>query len=386
MQEKGLPKKLILQELNKKLQKDLTFTSGRILGSMCTNPHAFAKKIYSQNIEKNLGDPGLFPATAEIEKEAVQMIGSLLSNPNGSGYIVTGGTEANILALWTARNLANKQRNEVVLPKSAHSSFDKACDLLGLKPIKVGLNSRFQVDVDAVEKSITQKTVAIIGVAGTTSLGVVDPIPELSEIALKHDVYLHVDAAFGGFIIPFLKEIGIKTPDFDFRLPGVNSITIDPHKMGLAPIPAGGILFRNSAMANAIALKVPYLAGGETEQATVVGTRSGASAIAVWALLKHLGKEGYRRIVKRCMNLTWRLADGIRRVEGLSLITEPALNIVGIKSEEKSIQTIATRLRQKGWAISLFPTHIRVAVMPHVKPLHIEMFLNDIKEIMQNLA
>jgi tyrosine decarboxylase/aspartate 1-decarboxylase len=384
LQEKGLPKKVILQELNKKLQRDLTFNSGRILGSMCTSPHAFAKKIYFQNLEKNLGDPGLFPATAEIEREAVQMIGSLLSNPNCSGYIVTGGTEANIMALWTARNLANKQRNEVILPTSAHSSFDKACDLLGLKPIKVGLNSSFQVDIKAVEKSITQKTVAIVGVAGTTSLGVVDPIPELSELALKHDVYLHVDAAFGGFVLPFLKDLGIKTSDFDFKLPGVNSITVDPHKMGLAPIPAGGILFRNSTIANTIALKVPYLAGGETEQATLVGTRSGASAIAVWALLKHLGKEGYRKIVKRCMRLTWKLAEGIRQVEGLSLIAEPTLNIVGVKSEKGNIQAIAKELRQKGWAISLFPTHIRIAVMPHVKLSQVKMFLKDVKEIMQN--
>jgi len=386
MYEKGLPKNALFQKIKTRLQQDSTYRSGRILGSMCTEPHSFAKQVYMQFLEKNLGDPYLFPATAELEREVIQMFGSLLSNPNAYGYIVSGGTEANILALWTARNLAKRKKHEVILSFSSHFSFDKAADLLGLKLIKIELNNRFQVDIKAVEETITSNTVAIVGNAGTTDLGVVDPIPELSKIALANDIYLHIDAAFGGFVLPFLKNLGLPAPAFDFRFPGVHSITIDPHKMGLAPIPAGGILFRDTSIVEPIGMKVSYLAGGEANLATLVGTRSGASSIAVWALLMHLGRAGYAAVVKRCMKLTWALAEGVRQIDGVSLVTQPTINIVGIKSDGLDVQLIARELRKKGWALSLFPHHIRTVVMPHTKLSHVKAFLDDLREITKKLG
>jgi len=385
MREKGLPAEAVLEELKRKLHGDFTFQSGRILGSMCTYPHRLARQVYAEFLEKNLGDPGLFPATAEIEKEVIQTLGELLSNPHASGNIVTGGTEANVLALWAFKNLRMKNGGEIVVPLSAHCSFDKAASLLGFKIVRVGLNNGFQVDVEAARKAITPKTIALVGIAGTTGLGVVDPIKELSDLALEHNLLLHVDAAFGGFVLPFLKELGYKTPEFDFSLPGVSSITIDPHKMGLAPIPAGGILFRNEELRKAIAWKVSYLAGGEIEQSTFVGTRSGASVIAVWALLHHLGREGYRKIVERCMRVTWKLAEGVKQVDGLDIITKPVTNVVGIKSEDFDIKLIAEKLREKGWAVALFPRYIRIVLMPHIHESHVERFLEDLKRIVKEL-
>ena len=384
MPEQGSPKTTIIQELEAKLQRDLTYSSGKILCSMCTDPHSFAKQIYRKYIENNIGDPSLFPASAELEQETVRMLGSLLSNPQASGGIVSGGTEANIIALWAARNLAKKMRGEVVVPVSAHYSFDKACDLLNLKLIKVKLNRRFQMDVKAAEKAITSETVAIVGLAGSTGLGVVDPIRELSEIASAHNIYLHVDAAFGGFVLPFLKELGYEPLDFDFRLPGVCSITIDPHKMGLAPIPAGGILFREEKISEAVSMKVPYLSGGEMKQSTLLGTRSGASAVAVWALLRHLGRSGYAAIVERCLGLTWKLAEEIQRIDGLDLVTEPTMNVVGVKSDTLNVSLVFQELRKLGWAVSLFPEYLRVVVMPHTKASHIKRFLEDLQTILEN--
>lgn len=384
--EKGLPEKAVLTKLESELKEDFTYNSGRILGSMCTSPHEFARHVYIKCLEKNLGDPGLFRAAAQLEREAIGMLGSLLSHPNAYGHIVSGGTEANILALWAARNLAKNNRREVVAPVSAHCSFDKAANLLGLKLIKVKLNDRFQIDTEEAGRAVTEKTVALVGVAGTTGLGVVDPIRELSEIALAHQVYFHVDAAFGGFVLPFLEELGSNVPDFDFRVPGVCSITVDPHKMGLAPIPAGGILFRNEEMMRSISTSVPYLAGGGTEHTTISGTRSGASAIAVWALLTHLGRQGYRGGVGRCMRLTSKLVEGIRRIKGVNVKTNPTLNVVGITSNDLDIESVAGELRRMGWAVSLFPSYIRVVVMPHVKPSHIEHFLHDLKETVEKLG
>ena len=384
MPEKGLPKSVIREQLEAKLQRDFTYSSGKILCSMCTNPHSFAKQIYRKYLEKNLGDPSLFPASAELEQETVSMLCSLLSNPDASGSIVSGGTEANILALWAARNLAKKEHGEVIIPVSAHHSFDKAADLLDLKLIKVKLNSRFQMDVKAAEKSVTSKTVAIVGVAGSTGLGVVDPISELSDIASANNIYLHVDAAFGGFVLPFFKELGCEPLDFDFRLPSVCSITIDPHKMGLAPIPAGGILFRDAAISEAISMKVPYISG-EFEKSTLLGTRSGASAVAVWALMIHMGRVGYAAVVDRCLKLTWKLVEGIQRIDGVNIVTEPTMNVVGIKSDLIDVRLIFQELRKLGWAVSLFPDYLRIVIMPHTKLSHIKRLLEDLQRILENL-
>jgi tyrosine decarboxylase/aspartate 1-decarboxylase len=385
LQEKGLPENSILKELKSRLRDDLTYENGRIIGSMCTKPHPFARKLYARFIHKNLGDPGLFPAVNKLEEETIRMLGTLLSNPEVSGNIVAGGTEANILALWTAKKISRKIASEVVMPVSAHCSFDKAADFLGLKTKKVRLNSEFQVDTEEVEEAVNSKTLAVVGVAGTTGLGVVDPIPELSRIAQENKVYLHVDAAFGGFVLPFLQELGFNTPGFDFSSPGVSSITVDPHKMGLAPIPAGGILFRDERLKRAGRWKVSYLAGGETEQATLAGTRSGASAIAVWALLKRLGKEGYRRIVQRCMHLTHKLAAEIQEIDGVDIVREPTMNILGIKSEEQDVHHLAYELRHRRWAVALFPSHIRIVTMPHIRREHIEEFVDDLKDIVSRM-
>ncbi len=385
LQEKGIPRSAVLKELETRLGKDFTYDSGRILGSMCTSPHPFAKRIYGRFLEKNLGDPGLFPASAEIEREAVHMLGSLLSHPEAVGHVVSGGTEANILAMWTARNLHNNRCNEILAPESAHLSFEKAADLLNLKLVKVKLDNHFRMDVEDASRKMSQRTCALVGVAGTTGLGVVDPIAELSELALKHGVTLHVDAAFGGFVLPFLRELGFEVPDFDFRLSGVSSMTIDAHKMGLAAIPAGGILFRDAGMMKAVSKRISYLAGGETEQATIVGTRSGASCLAVWALLKYMGGEGYRNVVRRCMRMTMKLADGVEQIDGLRLVTRPSMNVIGIRSEGAGTELLAQALRRRGWAVALFPGHIRIVAMPHVTTAHIDRFLEDLNDAAKKL-
>ncbi len=385
MNKKGLSEEKLLEELESRFRKDFTYESGRIIGSMCTNPHPLARKVYSRFLETNLGDSGLFPAVAELERETINMLGNLLSNSEASGHIVTGGTEANLLALWTAKKLSGKTDCKVIVPASAHFSFEKAADLLSMKIVKAGLNERFQVDMAAVRKAVNPRTVAIVGIAGTTGLGVVDPIDELSELALEENLYLHVDAAFGGFVVPFLKDLGYKVPGFDFTFPGVCSITVDPHKMGLAAIPAGGILYRNEKLRKTVSWDIPYLSGGETEQATLVGTRSGASVIAVWAVMKHLGREGYRRIVKNCMHLTLKLAKEIKKIKGFSTVSPPTMNVIGIESNTFDVRRITEELRLREWAVSLFPNHIRTVIMPHIQERHIRQFLEDLNRIADEL-
>lgn len=389
MMMKGVNAKKVLRELEEKLSADMSYRSGRILGSMCTIPHPLAKKVILRYLEKNLGDPGLFPATFQLEKEVITMLGTLLGNPDASGIIVSGGTEANIVAMRIARNTSRKKGKkgkEIIVPESAHTSFDKAADLLDVRLVKAKLDDEYRVDVDDVQSKITKHTFAIVGIAGTTALGTVDPIDALSDIAEDKGLYLHIDAAFGGFVLPFLERAGVRVPVFDFRNKGVSSITVDPHKMGMVPIPAGGLLFRDEELFNENSFEIPYLAGGKYEHPIIIGTRPGATVIATWALLKHLGVEGYVKIVKKCMKITKLLERGIKKISELKVPVKPTMNIIGIASENIDICELDLELRKRRWALGKFPQFLRIVVMPHVKEKHALEFLNELEEAVQTLA
>ncbi len=381
MRERGSGRLTINGKLKRALASDHSFGSGRIIGSMCTAPHPFAARIFSRHLEINAGDPGLFPGAIALEAEAIRSLGELLSLPEAHGYVVTGGTEANILALWAARENARGKGREVLASEAAHFSFDKAACLLGLDLVRVPCGPDGALDVAALEKRVSPYTVALVGIAGTTDLGVVDPIGELSRIAVERGIYLHVDAALGGFVIPFARELGRPAPAFDFSLPGVQSVTVDPHKMGMAPIPAGGILFRSRELSELVRIKVPYLSGGETALPTLVGTRSGASILAVWAMLERLGRRGYRAVVERAYELTGYLASEVRKIPGLTLAAEPVTNVVGIGATAMSCEKLASLLRDKGWAVSLFPNHLRVVLMPHLRLRHVKRLVADLRAV-----
>jgi len=368
----------VLALLEKARQQDMNYADGKILCSMCTEPHPLAKKAQQMFVSSNLGDPGLFPSSRRLEKEVVKKLAALLNGEGSVGFIVSGGTEANLMALYAARNMANISSPEVVLPDSAHFSLTKACSLLGLKAVHASLDGKFRVDPASVEEHINKRTVAIVGTAGTAELGAVDPVGRLSEIAVEQGVFLHVDAAFGGLIIPFLKGRGRDEAIFDFQLEGVKSITVDPHKMGLTTVPAGGILFRNAAVLEYIKTETPYLT--DDGQYTFVGTRPGASAAAAWAVFESLGREGFEKIVRQCMGSTGRLAAGLKAL-GFTLVTEPTLNILAFRGSNTRL--LAEKLRGRGWFVSYVPRLdcIRLVVMPHLKRRHVAAFLKELGAI-----
>lgn len=351
---------------------------------MCTEAHPFAKEVYCKFLDSNLGDPGLFKGTKYIENEVIKSIGELLSISEPYGNIVTGGTEANIMAMRAARNHARKYKGikegEIIIPDSAHFSFKKAADMMNLKIIEAKLDENYKIDVDSVKENISDNTVAIVAIAGTTELGLVDPIEELSEIAYENNIYFHVDAAFGGFSIPFLRKIGYEFPPFDFSLPGVCSITVDPHKMGLAPIPAGGILFRKKEYLEVMAVDSPYLT--VKTQSTIVGTRSGAASAATYAIMKYLGNEGYEKLAGNLMDNTHYFKEGLEKI-GYDVVVEPELNIVAFNHPDMEAHDLADKLEDLGWRVSVAkcPVAIRVVLMNHITKQHLIDLLDDLTEI-----
>ena len=369
MDDGPLSEDAIFRRLEDARSKDFQFSGGRVLGSMCTEPHHIARKAYSMFWEANLGNPGLCPGTEELHDELMGMLGDMLGDPRASGYLVSGGTESNVTALWIAKKLTGNK--EVVMPQSAHFSFSKAVDLLGMTSVVVGLDPDFRADLGQLEAAIGPNTAAVVGVAGSTELGVVDPIRKVAELC-GEDVFLHVDAAFGGFVLPFLKDLGHDVPDFDLSVPNVSSLGVDPHKMGMSTIPSGALLLRHGRHLENIAVESPYLT--TMRHTALSGTRASASVAATWAVMKYLGRGGYRNIVKGCMDNTAYLRARVEELD-LSLVCEPVMNILGVKLEKPA--DVDKWLQERGWRASKGrnPCCLRLIVMPHVSRDSIDEFV-----------
>jgi len=391
MNEHGLSEKEIFSYLENAKSEDTDYY--RVLSSMCTHPHKIAVEANRLFIEANLGDLGLFAGARRLEQEVVRMLGELLHAPSidvpsgGScessvcGYLTTGGTESNIQAVRGMKNLVTAGKKEfkgtlnIVIPESAHFSFDKVADMMGMEVRRASLDSEFRVDMASVESLIDANTIGLVGIAGNTEFGQIDPIDKLSEIALENELFLHVDAAFGGFVIPFLE----KPQPFDFNVLGVTSIAIDPHKMGLSTIPSGALLFRSPSFLDSLKVNTPYLT--TKAQYTLTGTRSGASAAATCAVMKYLGNEGYRKNVQYCMQLTEKLVAEARKI-GFEPLLEPVMNVVALKVSNPDF--VREQLLERfGWNVSITrtPRALRLVLMPHNTLEDIEIFVQDLKKV-----
>jgi tyrosine decarboxylase/aspartate 1-decarboxylase len=345
---------------------------------MCTCPHPVAVKAHEQFVRANLGDPKLFPGTAEIERVCVAMMGDLLHLPAAPGYITTGGTESNIQALRAAvqkHGHVDRAKANIVVPDSAHYSFQKASQLLGVKLRRAPLDDRLRADPTEMAALVDKHTVALVAVAGTTEFGQVDPVEEIGRIAEEKDVFFHVDAAFGGFVIPFLKGCPLK---FDFAVPGVSSIAIDPHKMGLSTIPSGGLLYRNEGQMQPLEISAQYLTS--QVQTSLVGTRSGAAAAATYAVMRYLGRDGYQNIVAQCMENTALLVDLLADM-GLKPVIDPVMNIAAFDVPDPLM--VRRKLCEYNWYVSTTarPCALRMVVMPHVTADVVRAFAADLKQV-----
>lgn len=368
----------VLKELQIAHSKDFHFSSGHILGSMCTEPHPIAVKAYNMFIDTNLGDSGIFPGTKELEENVVKMIGKLLhAPPSFHGTMVSGGTEGNLTALWMYKKISGKK--EVILPRHAHFSFQKALSLMNIKARVVKLRNHV-FDMHDLKKCIGKNTACVVAVAGTTDLGLIDPIEEISEICMENEVPLHVDAAFGGFVIPFLKELGYSKKKFDFEISGVTSISTDPHKMGLSVIPSGCFFVREQNMLEHISVESPCT--HTQRHLSLLGTRPGASVAATYAVLKFFGIKGYKKVVQHCMDLTFDLAKKLKE-KGMKLTVEPEMNILSVRVTDA--RNVAMKLSERGWKVGVNEENcaLRIVVMPHVKKRLIMSFVSDLQEVIE---
>ncbi|MBN1281326.1 MAG: tyrosine decarboxylase MfnA [Candidatus Thermoplasmatota archaeon] len=372
----------IFEELSQLKQKDFNFSSGRILGSMCTVPHPIAREAYIRFLETNLGDPELCPGTKEVESRFLAFIGRLVHAPrSAAGQIVSGGTEGNITAMWLAKQLSGKR--EVLLPESAHFSFQKIASLMDMKLVEVPLTKEYTLDINTLKKKISSKTAAVVGLAGSTELGTVDPLPEISDLCADEQVFFHVDAAFGGFVIPFLRQLGYKVPPCDFTLKGVSTISLDSHKMGYAAISLGTLMIRQKQWLEHISVESPYISS--EKQAGILGTRSGAPVAAAYAVTQYLGFDGYQNVVKSCMNVTQYTETRIKEL-GLGLVVEPTMNVLGVRLKKPG--AVVKKLAENGWRVNKVErlSAVRMVLMPQITTQMIDEFIPVLKRVCEEVG
>lgn len=364
MEEKGCKREEVISFLSGYRAEDLHHD--HILSSMCTIPHEMAVFVHEMFSATNLGDPGLFPGTAKIEDLLVHSLGELMHHPGAGGYATSGGTESNLQAIRIAKKLKPEiKKPNIVVPASAHFSFDKTCDMLGLEMRIAPYGKNYTVNCEKMAELVDKNTISVAAIAGTTEYGMIDDVERIGKIALENDLFFHVDAAFGGMVIPFLPN----PAPFDFNVKGVSSISLDPHKMGMSTIPCGCLLLREPEQFGTLNVDTPYLT--VKKECTLAGTRPGADVAGAYAVIKLLGREGFRAVVAGCMENTRRLIEGMEAF-GYTRAVDPVMNVATF--EEGPVP--------KGWIVSHTRAgHLRFVVMPHVTRDVIENFLADVAKI-----
>lgn len=368
MKRKQFPRKSagqqeVLKELDKIGGMNLHYRDGRILNSICSEPLDIALLAYEKMIASNLGDARLFPGMVQMEQDVVSMLGDLLHNDRAAGNVVTGGTEANLLAMYVARRIGEEkgiEAPEIVASESIHFSFHKACTFLNIKLITIKTDSQFRISSKEIENAITPNTIAIVATAGTSETGTVDPIEVMAGIAREQQLYFHVDAASGGFLLPFMEDAGYPSVIFDFMLEGVHSITVDPHKYGLSVIPSGFILFRDQKLQDYI--QFPSFFHGTKAHTTFSGTRTGAGLASVYAVIHSMGYEGFVEKTKSIMKKRTLLVDELWK-RGIQTLGRPDLNIIMIQSRNPLV--MMEQLEKNGWIASVSRRYDALRVVVH---------------------
>lgn len=326
----------------------------------------FLNNVFSLFSHVNVIQADLCPSMSKFESEIVSMTASMLHadavkkvNPNDEvcGTVTSGGTESIIMAMKVYRDHAYKEKGitepEIIKPKTAHPAFDKAGGYFGIKVVDIPVDlPDFRVDPNAVASAINKNTVAIIGSAGNYPYGLIDPLDALSEIALNHDIGFHVDGCLGGFILPWIEKLGYDIPVFDFRLPGVTSMSADTHKYGFGLKGTSVVLYRNKDLRQYQFFSVPDFSGGIYVSSSSSGSRSGGLTASTWASMVYLGEEGYMKAARKMMTVADHIKNGIKEIPELTLIGEPTF-VISFCSKEIDVFHVNDFMKTKGWRFNV---------------------------------
>ncbi len=348
---------------------------------------ALLKEAYTMFFSENGLNPMAFPSLKKFEAEVVAMTASLLGgDEETAGNMTSGGTESLLLAVKTAREWARVNKPavtapEMILPATAHPAFDKAAHYFSVKAIRVPVDMSFRSDVGAVKAAITPNTILIAGSAPSYPQGALDPIAELGSIAREHDILFHVDACVGGMMLPFVRKLGYPVPDFDLRVPGVTSLSVDLHKYGYAAKGASVILYKTHALRRHQFYVSTDWSGGIYPSPTLMGTRPGGAIAAAWAVMNFLGEEGYLSIADTVMKTATKLKQGIRATDGLKVLGDPVMSVMAIGSDKLNVYEVGDEMAVRGWYMDRqqFPPSLHLTVN-YAHASSADQFLADLQQ------
>ena len=389
----GLPRKEVISQLRNAKSGDIDWLNGRSwsLVYYAGEEHTgIVRDAYDLYFSENAAGPSMFPSLRRLESEVISMVLGLLGGHGEEvGSMTSGGTESILLAMKAYRDRARDREPEIstpeiLIPKSAHPAFIKAAHYLGLKAVPVPLNSDYEADIEAIRHLITPETVCLVASAPTLSQGVVDPIVAMGEIALDYGVGLHVDACLGGFLLPFMGQLGYNVQAFDFRVPGVTSISTDLHKNGYAAKGASTVLYRGSELRRYQYFVDTDWQGGAYASPTMMGTRPGGAVAAAWASMMALGWNGYLDFARRTMETANALMNGISALPGLSIVGHPVANVFAFSTEDIDVFRLGDQLDSRGWRLERqnYPVSLRmIATQNHMDI--VPVFIKDLQEVLE---
>ena len=300
----------------------------------------------------NALDPTAFPSLLRMENDLVAAAGALLGG--GVGSVTSGGTESCLLAVLAARDSRPEVVSpSIVLPSTAHAAFHKAAHLFGLRRIDVPVSpGSFRADPAAMAAAIDSSTVLVVASAPSYAHGVMDPIPEIAAAASARGVRMHVDACIGGWVLPYFARLGLDIPPFDFRVPGVTSISVDLHKYAYCPKGTSVLLHASAELRRSHYFASAAWPGYTMLNTTIQSTRSGGPLAAAWAVVRHLGTDGYLELASRAREATARIRSGIPEIAGLSVLGDPVSTLIAFTgSEGFDLFTVADEMKVRGWYV-----------------------------------
>jgi glutamate/tyrosine decarboxylase-like PLP-dependent enzyme len=359
--EKGLDAQQIVDALEAKRVNDVRWQDGKTFGMIYDagpSTHALIEAVAPLFVHENALNTMAFPSLGEIQSEVVRIVADLLhGGDEASGFMTSGGTESILMAVKAARERGRKERNidapNMVVPESAHAAFHKGAHYFGIEMRKVSVRPDWRADVDAMADAVDESTVLVVGSAPQYPQGVVDPIPELAAIASEVGANFHTDACMGGFVLPFMEMLGHDVPPWDFRVPGVTSISSDLHKLGYVPKGASTIVHRNKELRRYQTFVFDGWLGGFYASPNMQGTRPGLPMALAWAVLHHLGLEGYKELTATTVATRERMVDGVRAIDGLTVLGEPEAHLVAIAADpdrpDVDVFAVGDALLARGW-------------------------------------
>ncbi|MCB0977196.1 MAG: aspartate aminotransferase family protein [Acidimicrobiales bacterium] len=333
-------------------------------------------------LHDNALNPFKYPSVLQMELDVIAMAADLLGTAPNAGSLSSGGTESIFLAVQVARDHNRQVRGiaepTVVAPETVHPAFAKACKYLDieLRLIPVGPDGR--ADVDATADAVDERTGLLVGSAPCYPYGVIDPIEDLAAVAAEKGILFHTDACLGGWLLPWWERLGKDVPPWDFRVPGVTSISADIHKYGYAFKGASVVLYRSRELLQHQFFWYDSWPGGLYASGTTAGTRSAAPIAGAWAAINHLGVDGYMRLAGLVAETTDRFRSGIEAIDGLRVTHEPDLSLFEFGSDSLDMDAVGDVMDDRGWNLDRQQGGLHLMVSPfHAKI--VDQFLTDLR-------